>query len=134
MMQYNTIFQQNPRSNLGTPLIGNKVMASPLIPRLMTPRTEQLYAFGETPSSALEKISSKFINKGSNGSGKLMQPPPFSSLGSGAESVKNTFLQNIKGKVGNVNNSTEPQIKRALPNLGEPTVIGFGKLGRKKSD
>jgi len=48
--------------------------------------------------------------------------------------VKNSFLQNIKGKVGGVSATAEPQIKKSLPSFGEPKVTGFGQIARKKSD
>lgn len=48
---------------MGTPLLGSKVMASPLQSNLMTPRTHQLYAFGESASGDLEKVGNYFKQK-----------------------------------------------------------------------
>lgn len=60
IMQFNTIYSQNPRSNIGTPMVPKNFLKSPLTTNtFMTPRTVQLYAFGESASGDLDKIFSK---------------------------------------------------------------------------
>lgn len=68
---------------MGTPLLGTKVLASPLQSNLMTPRTQQLYAFGESASSDLEKVRNYFNSKS--------QP----NVG-GVPNLKNNYISSIR--------------------------------------
>jgi hypothetical protein len=104
-MSYNTIFTQG-NSRTGTPIMP-RVLASPL----MTPRTVQLYAFGESASGELDKVSSIFNRMGGN-----MQPP--------TTSLKNQLVKNIFSKGAQ---AMEPQV---IPRI-EPQVM---QQKRKGSD
>lgn len=58
MMQYNTIYSSNGmKGQHATPMIA-KNLVSPLC--IMTPKTQQLYYFGESASSDLNKVGNIF--------------------------------------------------------------------------